>query len=118
MQALSYMKQQLVALLNAKRINTIESGETKVGGELTASRRPPPNRLWRPDAEGGILKIDPKAVEEKIQSSLRNFEKIEMRKKRAHAMRALKGKPLKTDPTSLPVSIAAAKVGGDHRRMG
>src|SRR5262249_21584626 len=61
--ALSYMKQQLVAS-NAKRINAIEGNEIKVVGVncFTETAESP----LTADAEGGILKIDPKAVEEKI----------------------------------------------------
>src|SRR4030095_98306 len=61
-EALSYMKQQLVAS-NAQRFAAIEAGEVKVVGVncFTETAESP----LTADAEGGILKIDPKAVEEK-----------------------------------------------------
>ncbi|MFO1518702.1 MAG: protein meaA [bacterium] len=105
-EALSYMKQQLVAS-NAKRINAIESGDIKVVGVnfYTETAESP----LTADAEGGILKIDPKAVEEKIQS-LQAFRKKRNQNEVKAALQALK-EAAKSGSNIMPVSIAAAKVG-------
>jgi (2R)-ethylmalonyl-CoA mutase len=104
--ALSYMKQQMVAS-NAKRVQAIENSEMKVVGVncFTETAESP----LTADAEGGILKIDPKAVEEKIQS-LQAFRKKRNEKEVSAALKALK-EAAKNQSNIMPVSIQAAKVG-------
>ncbi len=104
--ALSYMKQQLV-VSNAQRIRAIEAGSMKVIGVncYTESAASP----LTADAEGGILKIDPKAVEEKIRS-LKEFRKKRNEKEVTKALKALKD-AAQGKTNIMPVSIEAAKIG-------
>jgi ethylmalonyl-CoA mutase len=104
--ALSYMKQQLVTS-NARRFGAIEAGEIKVVGVncFTETAESP----LTADAEGGILKIDPKAVEQKIRS-LREFRKKRNEKEAASTLKSVK-EAAKNGSNIMPVSIAAAKAG-------
>jgi len=105
-EALSYMKQQLVSS-NAQRFAAIESGEVKVVGVncFTETAESP----LTADAEGGILKIDPKAVAEKIQS-LKAFRAKRDNQAVRKALEALKQASRGTE-NIMPVSIAAAQAG-------
>src|SRR4029453_13977665 len=85
-EALSYMKQQLVAS-NAQRFAAIEAGEGKVV-VVNCFTKTPESPLTA-DAEGGILKIDPKAVEEKVRS-LQAFRAKRNKKEVEGALAALK----------------------------
>ncbi|MBL7685583.1 MAG: protein meaA [Deltaproteobacteria bacterium] len=105
-EALSYMKQQLVAS-NAKRIQAIESGQIKVVGVncYTETTESP----LTADAEGGIFRIDEKAVETKI-ASLQEFRQKRNASEVEQALKNLKEVAQKGS-NIMPASIAAAKAG-------
>ncbi len=105
-EALAYMKQQMVAS-NAQRVKAIEEKSIRVVGVncFTESAESP----LTADAEGGILKIDPKAVEEKIQS-LQEFRRNRNEKEVTAALKALKEAAMGSS-NIMPASIQAAKAG-------
>ncbi len=104
--ALAYMKQQLVSS-NVKRIHSIENGKTKVVG-INCFTESAPSPLTA-GAGGGILKIDEKAVREKIEE-LTAYKSRRDKKAVDLAISHLK-EAAKNGQNIMPVSIAAAKAG-------
>lgn len=104
--ALSYMKQQLVSS-NAQRIRAIEEKLIKVVGVncFTETAASP----LTAEGDGGILKLDEKAVDRQIQS-LQAFRKKRNQKEVESALKALKEGAL-NGSNLMPLSIQAAKAG-------
>jgi (2R)-ethylmalonyl-CoA mutase len=103
---LAYMKQQMVGA-NAKRFAAIESGEVKLIG-VNSFQETAESPLTA-DSQGGILKIDEKAVEEKI-AALQEFRKKRSQKEWSRALQELK-QCAKDGKNLMEASIASAKAG-------
>ncbi len=104
--ALSYMKQQIVSA-HAARVKAIEEGNIKVVG-VNCYTETVPSPLTA-TGDGGILKIDQKAVSEKIKA-LHSFRLKRNKKEVETALKNLK-EAASSGNNIMPVSIAAAKVG-------
>ncbi|MBI2339017.1 MAG: protein meaA [Deltaproteobacteria bacterium] len=104
--ALSYMKQQLVTS-NALRVKAIEDANIKVVG-INCFTETAPSPLSA-GSDGGIMKINEKAVADKIKA-LKGFRN---KRNKAAVGRALKNlkEAAKSGGNVMPASIAAAKIG-------
>ncbi|MBI4412173.1 MAG: protein meaA [Deltaproteobacteria bacterium] len=104
--ALSYMKQQLVTS-NALRVKAIEdSAVSVVGINCYTETAPSPMATG---SDGGIMKINEKAVADKIRA-LKVFRSKRNKNEAARAIKNLK-EAAKNGSNIMPVSIAAAKAG-------